>query len=58
MSDPAVSEPSVSEPSVKESWHVALDGVLRHYDGPPVVQALGPIDLTIGPSACTTGGPS
>jgi len=61
MSDPAVSEPSVSEPSVKESWHVALDGVLRHYDGPPVVQALGPIDLTIrrgeffsvvGPSGC------
>src|SRR5471032_2216160 len=51
MSDPAVSEPS----------HVALNGVVRHYDGPPAVHALGPIDLEIrrgeffsvvGPSGC------
>ena len=56
-----MSDPAVSEPAVAESWHVALDGVVRQYDGPPVVQALGPIDLTIprgeffsvvGPSGC------
>src|SRR5471030_939891 len=51
MSDPAMSEPS----------HVALNEVVRHYDGPPAVHALGPIDLAIargeffsivGPSGC------
>jgi NitT/TauT family transport system ATP-binding protein len=51
----------MSEPAVSESWHVALNGVVRHYDGPPAVHALGPIDLVIrrgefvsvvGPSGC------
>ena len=51
MSDAAVSEPA----------HVALSGVVRQYEGPPAVHALGPIDLTIprgeffsvvGPSGC------
>src|SRR5215468_12056947 len=41
--------------------HVALKQVVRRYDGPPAVHALGPIDLTInrgeffsvvGPSGC------
>jgi len=51
MSAPAVSEPS----------HVALKEVVRHYEGPPAIHALGPIDLAIqrgeffsivGPSGC------
>ena len=51
MSAPAVSEPS----------HVALNEVVRHYEGPPAIHALGPIDLVIrrgeffsivGPSGC------
>jgi NitT/TauT family transport system ATP-binding protein len=33
---------------VSEQSHVALNGVVRHYDGPPAVHALGPIDLVIG----------
>jgi NitT/TauT family transport system ATP-binding protein len=46
---------------VSESWDVALNGVVRDYDGPPAVHALGPIDLVIrrgeffsvvGPSGC------
>ena len=46
----------MSEPS-----HVALSGVVRQYEGPPAVHALGPIDLAIprgeffsvvGPSGC------
>jgi NitT/TauT family transport system ATP-binding protein len=41
--------------------HVSLNGVVRNYEGPPVVYALGPIDLQIrageffsvvGPSGC------
>jgi NitT/TauT family transport system ATP-binding protein len=41
--------------------HVALNAVVRHYDGPPAIHALGPIDLAIprgeffsvvGPSGC------
>src|SRR5919197_504635 len=41
--------------------HVSLRGVVRRYDGPPVVHALGPIDLdlargeffaVVGPSGC------
>src|SRR6202142_1275405 len=48
-------------PTVSESRHVALNGVVRHYEGPPAVHALGPIDLAIprgeffsvvGPSGC------
>jgi NitT/TauT family transport system ATP-binding protein len=51
MSAPAVSEPS----------HVALNEVVLHYEGPPAIHALGPIDLVIrrgeffsivGPSGC------
>jgi NitT/TauT family transport system ATP-binding protein len=51
MSAPAVSEPS----------HVALNEVVRHYEGPPAIHALGPINLVIrggeffsivGPSGC------
>src|ERR1700744_3744641 len=51
MKDAARSEPS----------HVSLSGVVRNYAGPPVVYALGPIDLQIrqgeffsvvGPSGC------
>jgi NitT/TauT family transport system ATP-binding protein len=51
MSAPAVSEPS----------HVALSEVVLHYEGPPAIHALGPIDLVIrrgeffsivGPSGC------
>jgi putative ABC transport system ATP-binding protein len=34
--------------AMSEPLHVALDGVVRHYDGPPAVHALGPLDLTIG----------
>jgi NitT/TauT family transport system ATP-binding protein len=46
---------------VNEQSHVALSEVVRRYDGPPVVHALGPIDLVIrrgeffsivGPSGC------
>jgi NitT/TauT family transport system ATP-binding protein len=46
---------------VIEQSHVALHEVVRQYDGPPVVHALGPIDLVIrrgefvsivGPSGC------
>jgi NitT/TauT family transport system ATP-binding protein len=56
-----MSAPAVSEPSASESWLVALEAVVRQYDGPPAVMALGPIDLTIrrgeffsvvGPSGC------
>jgi NitT/TauT family transport system ATP-binding protein len=41
--------------------HVSLNGVVRNYEGPPVVNALGPVDLQIrrgeffsvvGPSGC------
>jgi NitT/TauT family transport system ATP-binding protein len=51
----------VSEPAVSEQTHIALNGVVRRYDGPPAVHALGPIDLVIrrgeffsivGPSGC------
>ena len=51
MSAPAVSEPS----------HVSLNEVVRHYEGPPAIHALGPINLVIrggeffsivGPSGC------
>jgi NitT/TauT family transport system ATP-binding protein len=44
-----------------EQPHVALSGAVRNYEGPPVVYALGPIDLEIrrgeffsvvGPSGC------
>jgi NitT/TauT family transport system ATP-binding protein len=47
--------------AVTEQSHVALSEVVRRYDGPPVVHALGPIDLAIprgeffsivGPSGC------
>ena len=46
---------------MNEQSHVALSEVVRRYDGPPVVHALGPIDLVIrrgeffsivGPSGC------
>jgi len=46
---------------VSEASHVSLDEVVRRYDGPPVVQALGPINLDVkrgeffsivGPSGC------
>ena len=46
---------------MNEQSHVALSEVVRRYDGPPVVHALGPIDLAIprgeffsvvGPSGC------
>jgi len=33
---------------VSEQTHVALKQVVRRYDGPPAVHALGPIDLAIG----------
>ena len=51
----------MSGPAVSEPPHVALTGVVHHYDGPPPVHALGPIDLAIrrgeffsvvGPSGC------
>jgi NitT/TauT family transport system ATP-binding protein len=51
----------MSTPAVSEEAHVALDGVIRQYDGPPAVHALGPIDVAIrrgeffsvvGPSGC------
>ncbi len=51
MSPPAVTEPS----------HVVLNEVVRRYEGPPAVHALGPIDLVlrrgeffsiVGPSGC------
>jgi NitT/TauT family transport system ATP-binding protein len=51
MSPPAVTEPS----------HVVLNGVVRRYEGPPAIHALGPIDLVlrrgeffsiVGPSGC------
>jgi NitT/TauT family transport system ATP-binding protein len=51
----------MSDPGVSEQAHVVLSGVARHYDGPPAVHALGPIDLSIprgeffsvvGPSGC------
>jgi NitT/TauT family transport system ATP-binding protein len=47
--------------AVTEQSHVALNEVVRRYDGPPAVHALGPIDLVIprgeffsvvGPSGC------
>ena len=38
----------MSAAAVSEQSHVALNGVVRHYDGPPAVHALGPIDLEIG----------
>jgi NitT/TauT family transport system ATP-binding protein len=47
--------------AVTEQSHVALKEVVRRYDGPPMVHALGPIDLAIprgeffsivGPSGC------
>ena len=46
---------------MSEQSHVTLNEVVRHYDGPPPVHALGPIDLVIrrgeffsivGPSGC------
>ena len=51
----------MSEAAVSQSSHVVLDGVVRDYEGPPLVHALGPIDLAIrrgeffsvvGPSGC------
>ena len=51
----------MSAPAAGEQLHVALKEVVRRYDGPPAVQALGPIDLAIrrgefvsivGPSGC------
>jgi NitT/TauT family transport system ATP-binding protein len=51
----------MSAPAASEQPHVALKEVVRRYDGPPAVQALGPIDLVIrrgefvsivGPSGC------
>jgi NitT/TauT family transport system ATP-binding protein len=51
----------MSAPVMNEPSHVALNEVVRHYDGPPAVHALGPIDLAIprgeffsivGPSGC------
>jgi NitT/TauT family transport system ATP-binding protein len=51
----------MNAPAASEQPHVALKEVVRRYDGPPAVQALGPIDLAIrrgefvsivGPSGC------
>jgi NitT/TauT family transport system ATP-binding protein len=51
----------MSAPAASEQPHVALSEVVRRYDGPPAIQALGPIDLAIrrgeffsivGPSGC------
>jgi NitT/TauT family transport system ATP-binding protein len=51
----------MSDPAASEQPHVALKEVVRRYDGPPAVQALGPIGLAIrhvefvsivGPSGC------
>jgi NitT/TauT family transport system ATP-binding protein len=51
----------MNAPAASEQPHVALREVVRRYDGPPAVQALGPIDLAIrpgefvsivGPSGC------
>jgi NitT/TauT family transport system ATP-binding protein len=51
----------MSEAAASERAHVTLDRVVRNYEGPPVVYALGPIDLEIrrgeffsvvGPSGC------
>jgi NitT/TauT family transport system ATP-binding protein len=51
----------MSDPAAGEQPHVALKEVVRRYDGPPAVHALGPVDLVIrrgefvsivGPSGC------
>ena len=51
----------MSTPAVSEQPHVVLNQVIRRYDGPPTVHALGPVDLMIrrgeffsvvGPSGC------
>jgi NitT/TauT family transport system ATP-binding protein len=51
----------MNAPAASEQPHVVLKEVVRRYDGPPAVQALGPIDLAIqrgeffsivGPSGC------
>jgi NitT/TauT family transport system ATP-binding protein len=51
----------MSKAAASEQAHVTLDRVVRNYEGPPVVYALGPIDLEIrrgeffsvvGPSGC------
>jgi len=51
----------MSETAAIEPSHVTLSGVVRNFQGPPVVHALGPIDLQIrrgeffsivGPSGC------
>src|SRR3984885_1777785 len=51
----------MNAPAASEQPHVALNEVVRRYDGPPAIQALGPIDLAIrrgeffsvvGPSGC------
>src|ERR1035441_10115811 len=38
----------MSDPAVSEQSHVVLSEVVRRYEGPPAVHALGPIDLVIG----------
>jgi len=38
----------MSAAAVSAQSHIALGGVERHYDGPPAIHALGPIDLEIG----------
>jgi len=49
----------MSESAGNESSHVTLSGVVRTYEGPPVVHALGPIDLQIrGGEFCSVVGPS
>src|ERR1022692_1630410 len=51
----------MSDPAVSEQSHVVLSEVVRRYEGPPAVHALGSIDLVIrrgeffsvvGPSGC------
>jgi NitT/TauT family transport system ATP-binding protein len=51
----------MSTPAMTEQSHVVLNEVVRRYEGPPAVHALGPIDLTmrrgeffsiVGPSGC------
>jgi NitT/TauT family transport system ATP-binding protein len=51
----------MSDPAVSEQSHVVLNEVVRRYEGPPAVHALGSIDLVIrrgeffsvvGPSGC------
>ena len=51
----------MSTPAMTEQSHVVLNEVVRRYEGPPAVHALGPINLTlrrgeffsiVGPSGC------